>query len=262
MNRSPDSREVNDVHSQLNATRVASVEWPCALDEIRRVVRQAVRSGAPVSICGGRHAMGGQQFGAGTVLLDTSRHTRIHDLDATLGLVKVDAGIRWPELVAGLHARQQTPAALWSIRQKQTGANSLSLGGALSANVHGRGLRRPPIIADVESFTLVDAQGEIRVCNRSENADLFRLAIGGYGAFGVIAGVTLRLSHRRKLERRVEIIHSEELATAFDERIAAGYEYGDFQFSADEHSPDFLRRGVFSCYRPVDAGRPVPPNAQ
>ena len=246
------------VHSRLNATRVASVEWPGALDEICQVVRRAVRWEVPVSICGGRHAMGGQQFGTGTLLLDASRHTRIHGLDTTLGLVKVDAGIRWPELVTGLHAMQNDHATLWSIRQKQTGADSLSLGGALSANVHGRGLCRPPIIADVESFTLVDAQGEVQVCSRSENADLFRLIIGGYGGFGVIADVTLRLDPRRKLERRVKIVGAEELAAAFAERIAAGYEYGDFQFSTDERSSDFLRCGVFSCYRPVDDERPVP----
>ena len=28
---------------------------------------------------------------------------------------------------------------------------------------------------------------------------------------------------------------------------------GDFQFSIDEKSPDFLQRGVFSCYEPIEA---------
>jgi FAD/FMN-containing dehydrogenase len=249
---------VNDLHSRLNATRVSCIEEPRSLEEICRVVRHAEQTGTPVSICGGRHAMGGQQFGAGTLLLDLSRCARIHGLDTERGLVKADAGIRWPELIAGLHALQKGSPTLWSIRQKQTGADELSLGGALSANVHGRALCRPPIIADVESFTLVDAQGEARACSRQENADLFRLAICGYGAFGVIADVTLRLALRRKLERRVEIIHAEELMGAFNERIASGYLFGDFQFSADEGSSDFLKRGVFSCYRPVEDSRPMP----
>ena len=73
--------------------------------------------------------------------------------------------------------------------------------GALAANVHGRGLAMTPFIGDVESFVLVDAAGEARRCSRTENADLFRLAIGGYGLFGAIASVTLKLSRRRKLER-------------------------------------------------------------
>ena len=258
MNPSGNGLLVNDVHSRLNATRVLSIEQPRSLEEVLQVVQRAGETGTPVSICGGRHAMGGQQFGAGTRLLDLSRRTRIHDLDAERGLVKVEAGIRWPELIAKLHARQKGRSQVWSIRQKQTGADDLSLGGALSANAHGRGLSRPPIIADVESFTLVDARGEARLCSRGENPALFRLAIGGYGVFGPIVDVTLRLAIRRKLERRVELVSAEELMSAFGERITAGYEYGDFQFCTDERSPDFLRRGVFSCYRPVDDDRPMP----
>ena len=44
---------------------------------------------------------------------------------------------------------------------------------------------------------------------------------------------------------------------AFDDRIAAGFLYGDWQFAIDPASADFLSRGVFSCYRPVDAATPI-----
>jgi FAD/FMN-containing dehydrogenase len=127
----------------------------------------------------------------------------------------------------------------------------------LAANVHGRGLSFKPLIDDVESFLLVDATGGLRRCSRGENAELFRLAIGGYGLFGVVVQVTLRLSPRTKLRRDVEIIDVEDLMAAFEARIAGGYLYGDFQFSTDPASDDFLRRGVFACYRPVDPATPV-----
>ena len=57
---------------------------------------------------------------------------------------------------------------------------------------------------------------------------------------------------RRTLERVVELCGAEELEQAFAERVASGYLYGDFQFAVDSASPDFLSRGVFSCYRPVE----------
>lgn len=249
---------VNDVHSRLNRTWVARIEQPRSLAEICRAVRAGAAADRGLSICGGRHAMGGQQFGTGTTLLDLSGHKRIHTVDFERGLVKVDAGIRWPELVNGLHTRQKGQKRVWSIRQKQTGADELSLGGALAANIHGRGLTMGPIIGDVEAFTLVDARGEGRVCDRERGGELFRLAVGGYGVFGVIADVTLRLQARHKLQRRVEILRVDELAAAFDGRIAAGFTYGDFQFSIDERSRDFLRVGVFSCYQPVDDGQTAP----
>jgi FAD/FMN-containing dehydrogenase len=115
-----------------------------------------------------------------------------------------------------------------------------------------------PFIADVESFVLIDAKGEARTCSRTTNAELFRLAIGGYGLFGPIATVTLRLIPRQKIQRIVEVRTIDDLPKAFDERISDGFMFGDFQFSVDERSDDFLRRGVFSCYRPVDPQTPVP----
>jgi FAD/FMN-containing dehydrogenase len=79
-----------------------------------------------------------------------------------------------------------------------------------------------------------------------------RVAIGGYGLFGLIDSVTLRLVPRQKLRRAVEIIHAGDLPKRFEERIADNFLYGDFQFLVDEKSPDFLQRGVFSCYEPID----------
>jgi FAD/FMN-containing dehydrogenase len=119
-------------------------------------------------------------------------------------------------------------------------------------------LRFQPFIADVESFVLVDAGGDLLNCSRRENPGLFRLVIGGYGLFGIVPTVTLRLSRRRKIERVVEITTIERATSAIDQRIAEGYLYGDFQFSTDKGSEEFLREGVFSTYRPVAPDTPVP----
>ena len=249
---------VNDIHSQLNATSVARLLEPAGLDEIVEAVRAARNAGAQLSLCGGRHAMGGQQFGTDAWLLDLRRHAAIHSFDEERGIIVADAGIQWPELIAGCAALHRGNRRAWGIRQKQTGADRLTLGGSLSANIHGRGLRMPPIIADVEAFTLVDASGNVRQCSRTQDADLFRLAIGGYGLFGIIADVALRLMPRVKVERRVEVISLEELLRVPEERDTREWLFGDFQYSIDEHSPDFLRRGVFSAYHRVEDERPVP----
>jgi hypothetical protein len=67
---------VNDVHSQLNATRVASIVKPHTVDELQRVIVEAKAAGRSISIAGGRHAMGGQQFGEENVLVDLRRQGR------------------------------------------------------------------------------------------------------------------------------------------------------------------------------------------
>jgi FAD/FMN-containing dehydrogenase len=249
---------VNDTHSQLNPTRVARVLRPVGLDALIETVHAARSTGVQLSLCGGRHAMGGQQFRSDGWLVDLRSHAAIHSFDEERGLIVVDAGIQWPELIAACAARRSQGRPAWGIRQKQTGADRLTLGGSLSANVHGRGLRMPPIIADIEAFTLIDASGEVRRCSRESEAELFSLAIGGYGLFGIIADVTLRLMPRVKVERRVEVISLEELVRVPEERDTQKWLFGDFQFSIDEHSPEFLRRGVFSAYHLVEDDDPVP----
>ena len=252
---------VNDIHSELNETVVDEVVAVVSLDSIQAAVRAAAESGAAVAIAGGRHAMGGQQFCAGGRLLDTRGLDRVLDFDRERGIIEVEAGLQWPGLIEWLRAEQQAGPHQWGIAQKQTGADRLSLGGAVSANVHGRGLTLAPLVADIESLVLVNADGDPMTCSREENPELFRLVVGGYGLFGCVYSARLKLVPRRVLERVVEIASLDELMPLFDRRIADGFLYGDFQFAIDPAGDDFLRRGVFSCYRPIE-GAEAPPGGQ
>ncbi|HEV7905327.1 MAG TPA: FAD-binding oxidoreductase [Pyrinomonadaceae bacterium] len=253
-------RLVNDVHSQLNETRVRRICEPDSVEALQASVRRARAEGRAVAIAGGRHAMGGQQFAEGGVLLDMRRMNGVLAFEPSRHEIEVGAGIEWPELINFMSEAQRGHAThrQTAIVQKQTGADNLSIGGALAANIHGRGLNLRPFVDDVESFVLVDAEGEARTCSRSENLELFRLACGGYGLFGVVASVRLRLARRRKLQRVAEIVATRDVMSLFDKRIADDFLYGDFQFVTDESSPEFLRKGIISCYRPVadDAALP------
>ena len=153
--------------------------------------------------------------------------------------------------MAWLRDLQRDDPQRWSVVQKQTGADRLSIGGALAANGHGRGLTYRPIVQDVEAFELIDPNGNLMRCSREENPELFKLTIGGHGLFGVIATVNLRLMPAQQMQRAVEITTIDRLPERFTERIADGFTYGDFQYRTDEDSPGFLRDGVLSCYRPV-----------
>jgi UDP-N-acetylenolpyruvoylglucosamine reductase len=251
---------VNDIHSQLNATRVGAIVKPASVTELRAAVLTAGATGVPVSIAGGRHAMGGQQFRTAGVLLDTRALNRVLDFDVERGVIECEGGIQWPQLIDHLAVTQRGRETQWGIYQKQTGADRLSLGGALACNAHGRGLTLKPIIQQVESFDLLDAQGEIRTCSRLHNAELFRLAIGGYGLFGIVTAIRLRLRPRVKVRRIVELCDTRDIMDRFEERIRDGYLYGDFQFATDASRDSFLRQGVFACYQPVPLDTPLTSN--
>jgi len=287
---------VNDIHSQLNATRVTSIVTPHDISELAETVCQAREQGQSVAIAGGRHAMGGQQFGDASVLVDTRSLDRVVDFDRERGIVTAEGGIMWPALIEWLEQAQRfddpchprpvgnprnprlvddprNPRLVddprnprppidpchpcWGIVQKQTGTDRLSLGGALSCNAHGRGLSLKPIVDQVESFDVLDPTGNVKTCSRQQNTDLFRLAIGGYGLFGIVTRVRLRLRPRVKVERVVTLGATSNIIERFEQRIRDGFLYGDFQFATDDARDSFLRRGVFSCYRPVDPETPL-----
>ena len=248
---------VNDVHSQLNSTRVRELLVPRTRAELAEIVRSASQKGLPISLSGCRHSMGGQQFATDSICIDTRSLDRVISFNQERGLIEAEAGIQWPQLIRTYLEAQRDSAKQWGIAQKQTGADTFTLGGSLSSNVHGRGLTMKPLISNIESFTLTNATGKSIRCSRDENQELFRVAIGGYGLFGLVSSVTLQLVPRQKLRRVVEIIRASDLPKRFEQRIAQRFLYGDFQFSVDEKSPDFLQRGVFSCYQPIDEREPI-----
>jgi FAD/FMN-containing dehydrogenase len=249
--------ELNDVQSQLNATRVAAIHQPKSIDTLIGAIQGAAKTNRVISVAGGRHAMGGQQFAADALHIDSTSLNQVVSFDKTKGLIEVEAGIMWPELLDYLNKNQLGEAAPWTYRQKQTGVDLVTIGGTLSANAHARGLRFKPFVDDVESFKLLDASGKLHNCGRNENRELFGLAAGGYGLFGIITHVTLRLAPRKKVERIVEVIDLADLTNLVEKRVADGFLYGDCQYSTQVNS-EGNHPGVFSCYKPVGEDAPLP----
>ncbi|MDE1465877.1 FAD-binding oxidoreductase [Spartinivicinus poritis] len=249
---------VNDIHSKLNQACVADIIQVKTITDVIQAVQQARQRKQPICVAGGRHAMGGQQFKTGGFLLDMNQFNKVVNFDFAAGTITVEAGMQWPELIRQYHVLQHKTGVVWGISQKQTGADRLSMGGAIAANIHGRGLQMKPFIQDVVSFKLVNAEGDLVVCSRQENNKLFNLVMGGYGLFGVVVEVTIQLAKRQKVQRIVETTTIDQLISQLHEKIKQGYFYGDFQFAIDPQSNGFLQEGIFSCYKPVSIDRPIP----
>jgi|SRR5579871_1180858 len=152
---------VNDTHSGLNRTAVSTILEPRTLEDVARAVQRSRSEGQALAIAGGRHAMGGQQFLSGGSLLDMRRLNRVRSFDEERGLLEVEAGILWPDVIRAYLTRPGGMQSPWGIRQKQTGADRLTMGGAVAANIHGRGLTAPPFVGDLDSLEVVTAEGEL-----------------------------------------------------------------------------------------------------
>ncbi len=87
---------VNDVHSQLNPTSVIRIVRPESIEDLRSAILQARRDGYALSIPGSRHAMGGQQFAAGTILLDMRAINRVLASNPSSRILEIEACIECP----------------------------------------------------------------------------------------------------------------------------------------------------------------------
>ncbi len=248
-----------DSHSMLNRAAPARFMQPRTIDDIQKIVRTAQKEGMSIAVAGGRHSMGGQQLIDDDIQIDINEMNKVLFLDRDRRLVKVEAGITWTQLIRHLQQVQSGTEASLSIRQKPTGVDDITIGGCVSSNIHGRGLTMRPFVQDIEEIEIVNARAELVTLSRHQNAELFRLVVGGYGLFGIIATVTLRLTPRKIMRRHVREVTARGLLPALNECIADGHEYGDFQFCIDPDSDDFLQRGILSTYK--EAGEETTPNA-
>ena len=102
---------VNDVHSQLNRTRVRELLVPRNRDQLAEIVRSASRKAVPISVSGCRHSMGGQQFAADSICIDTRSLDRVISFDQERGLVEAEAGIQWSKLIRAWYRVETDGAA-------------------------------------------------------------------------------------------------------------------------------------------------------
>jgi hypothetical protein len=124
---------------------------------------------------------------------------RILRHDPERGVLEVQAGVRWGALASVLGAEYSHGSVGESVARNSAGPD-------------GR-----PIVAHVRALTLACADGELRRASRERTPDLFRLAVGGFGAFGAFYSLTLETgSLVRALAAPAGTVHAETLPDAQD----------------------------------------------
>jgi decaprenylphospho-beta-D-ribofuranose 2-oxidase len=75
-----------------------------------------------------------------------------------------------------------------------SGTMKTTLGGCLSANIHGKNnFQAGPIGEHVVAFTAMTPTGALITCTPKKNADLFYAMISGLGMLGVFTSITLKM---------------------------------------------------------------------
>jgi FAD/FMN-containing dehydrogenase len=180
--------------ARLTPTRVERVDDVRELEQLRAILREARQRKLKVSISGSRHSQGGHTYTAGGVVLNMRRFNRIRAVDPAAMTITVESGATWDEVQRAIAPRRLALKVMQS-------SNIFTVGGTLSANAHGRDIDVTQFVEVVQSFRLLLADGRVVQVSRTENPELFALAIGGYGLYGVVLDVTLRVTRDELYEQ-------------------------------------------------------------
>ena len=149
-------------------------------------VAEALAGGRPVIARGLGRAYGDAAQNAGGLVLDATGLDTVYAFDAERGVIDAGAGLSLGAVIALALPRG------WFV-PVTPGTRHVTLGGALSADVHGKNHHLDGAFSRyVEAFELVLPGGELRELRPGD--ELFAATAGGMGLTGVITRVRLRLT--------------------------------------------------------------------
>lgn len=133
---------------------------------------------------------------------------RMLSFDASAGVLVAEAGVLLEEVIATFLPRGWFPAVT-------PGTKLVTLGGMIAADVHGKNHHGEGSMRNcVDWLDLAGADGMVRRCSRSENAELFEWTLGGMGLTGVILRAAIRLRAVESAWIRQTTIPADNLAAA------------------------------------------------
>ena len=236
--------------ARLTPARVKRVDDVHELEQLRAILRDARQRNLKVSISGSRHSQGGHTYTAGGVVLNMRRFNRIRAVDSTTMTITVESGATWDEVQRAIVSRGLAVKVMQS-------SNIFTVGGTLSANAHGRDIDVTQFVEVVESFRLLLADGRVVQVSRTENPELFGLVVGGYGLFGVILDVTLRVTRDELYEQSAVSMDYARFPAYFAQHIKSDSTIVLMlaRPSIDPDPASFLRELVVVTWRRADAKR-------
>ena len=241
-----------DDASRLNCTAIVEsidigADTDAAETQLAALLQRARDENLRVSIAGARHTMGGHTIYPGGIALNMQPFNAM-SLDETTGVLHVQAGARWDQIVPYLDARGRSVAIMQS-------NSSFTVGGSISANCHGWQPNRPPIASTVLNMRVMTADGAIVHCSREENADLFSHVLGGYGLFGVILDVDLQTVPNERYRAERYEVRAEELRNVFAREVRGRDEVGMAYGRLCVAPSDFLGTAIVTVYRQAPCER-------
>lgn len=196
---------VNDA-SCLNRTAVAGVVAVRDEADVALALAYGRAHRLPVSAAGVKHSMGGQALRVGGLVLDMRGLNAIR-LDPEHQVVTVGSGATWHDIQNAIHPR-------FAVKAMQS-TDIFTVGGSIAVNAHGMDHRAGALMNSIRSMRVMLADGSVVTASRTENANLFRHVVGGYGLFGIVLSAELDVVPNDVLRSERRLIASGDFPSVF-----------------------------------------------
>jgi FAD/FMN-containing dehydrogenase len=241
---------INDA-SCLNKTPIYGIVAIGSEGDLKSALQFARENHLRVTVAGQRHSMGGQSFSRNGLVLDMRSFNRIRLSKADM-ILNAQSGATWAQIQPFLDREGLSVKAMQSI-------NVPTVGGTLSVNAHGIAHDPGQIAPTVRSLRIMLSNGEVETASPTQNPELFQLALGGYGLFGVILDADLEVTQNEVYEWKTEYMNYTEFRDYYRKKVEGnskiGLAYGRLSVSPSS----YLTETAFHTYEKRDSSGVVPP---
>jgi FAD/FMN-containing dehydrogenase len=208
---------INDA-SCLNKTAVYGIVKIDSEEDIKKAILFAQEHDLKITSAGQQHSMGGQTFTQNGLILNMKSLNQMK-LNSDQKTLTVQSGALWSEVQKFLDKQGYSVKAMQSI-------NIFTVGGTLSVNAHGIAHDPGQIAPTVKSLKIMLSNGEVQTASPTENAELFKSVLGGYGLFGVILEAELEVVDNEMYEWTRDFMDYKEFPEYYKKNIEDNKEIG------------------------------------
>lgn len=197
-------RWINWSHSFVSYPEV--IEKPTSEAELRNILIKAEENNKTVKVIGSGHScslIGAVNNG---ILIDLKSYNKIIQYDTNNKLLTVQAGISLLDISNFALENNVALPNLGTIVDQ-------TVSGAISTGTHGSGINYGALDQVVIAFSVLKADGGLKIFDKRTHPNEFHTAIVGLGAIGIITTVTIQLVNNYNL-------HIKTKAFSFDDMIA------------------------------------------
>jgi len=236
--------------SCLNKTSVYGVVQISSVDDVKNALQFAQENNLKVTSAGQQHSMGGQSFIQNGLVMDMKNFNQLK-LDKEHKILNVQSGAIWADIQQFLDKEGFAVQAMQSI-------NIFTVGGTLSVNAHGIAHNPGQIAPTVKSMRVMLSNGEIQTASPTQNVELFKSVLGGYGLFGVILDVDLEIVDNEMYQWTRDFMNYKDFPEYYKKNIEDNDQIGLLYGRLSMSPTSYLTETIIHKYEKVEFDGPTP----